>query len=438
VRPLLTLEKPRHEGGGTTTLAAIGPVGGFAVLNFEFCHQQAPLHRGRWLIEPFKFFDLAFGGGAFPVPDVTTASGRRLFFSQLDSEGWTQPSQIEGYRHNQAIAADVVLRELIMPFPEFPVTVDLRESEVERVRRVAVQSRAVAARMLALPQVMRPGRRSVGTTLSRLDTSYPSVSSLAALASAEGNRIALTPTSSEVAYFNGGSGRLGFHALTETLARTETPRRLKAFNINYHVYAGREQAWLQAVRSHLLTARSAPLAPVTAGHYADIVDGFFTTQIVQAGERRWLISTRGALQTVRFDVPEDVLVDVAASSGVVGQRRHEGSLYIALDEAVEPAVVVIAAPGKSAQPRPTELVDSRWHLRRLERSGGRLRVEASGFGPGEMSWRGAPGNYVVHARRGEQELWRQTVSADTSGMISFVVPVQAHEPLAVALEQEAR
>ena len=437
-RPILTLTTPRHEGGRATTLAALGKKGGYAAFNYEFCHQQAPLHRGRWLLEPFKFFDAAFGAERFPVPDVTTASGRRLFFSQVDAEGWANPSQIEGYRHNQALAADVVMRELIIPFPELPVTVDLRESEIEKVRRVAVQSRAVASRMLALPQVVRPGRRSVGTTMSRLDTSYPSISSLAALASAEGDRPALTPASSETAYVAGETGRVAFHALAETLARTETPRRLKAFNLNYHVYAGREQSWLQAVRGHLLAARATPLAPVTAGRYADIVDGFFTTRIARIGEGRWLITDRGALPTVRLDLPDGIAVDVAASSGVIGQRRYAGALYVALDETVDPVVLVTTSQGGTPRVPVMELIESRWLLRGLERTSGGLRVEASGFGPGEFSWRVPPGSYVVTARRGEQQLWRQTVDADLSGFLGFTVPVAAIDPVSIALEAEAR
>lgn len=435
---ILTLATPPHDGGVATTLAALGRKGGYAVFNFEFCHQQAPLYRGRWLVEPFKFLEAAFGKERFPIPDVTTASGRRLFFSQLDAEGWSSPSQIERYRHNESLAAEVVLRELILPFPELPVTLDLRESEVEKVRRVLVQSRNVAGRMLALPQVVRPGRRSVGTTLSRFDTIYPSISSLAPLASAEKPRTALTPTSSETAYIGGETGRLAFHALAETLEKTETPRRLKAFALNYHVYAGRQQAWLQAVRGHLMAARATPLASVAAGQYADIVDGFFTTRVTHIDEGQWLVSDRGALQTLRLDVPDGLSVDVAASLGVIGQRLHAGSLYVALDEAVDPALIVAAAADGMPREAPIQLIESRWLLRRLERISGGVRIEASGFGPGEMSWRVPPGNYVVTARRGDQLLWRQTVGADASGVLAFLVPIAAIEPVNITLGLEGR
>ena len=72
----LTLEAP--DSKRQAALVAIGPRGGYAALNYEFCHSRPPLYQGRWLINPFAFFRAAFGIGDAPIPDTTTASGNRL------------------------------------------------------------------------------------------------------------------------------------------------------------------------------------------------------------------------------------------------------------------------------------------------------------------------------------------------------------------------
>ncbi len=108
----LQLAVPAHEGDKTSTLVAIGERGGFAAFNYEFCHQRPPLDRGKWLINPFAFFRAAMGARTFPIPDTTTVSGRRIYFSLVDSDGWSVPFESErGWQAHQ-IAVELVVREL--------------------------------------------------------------------------------------------------------------------------------------------------------------------------------------------------------------------------------------------------------------------------------------------------------------------------------------
>jgi hypothetical protein len=44
-------------------------------------------------------------------------SGRRIWFSHIDGDGWNNISYLEDYRDKSTIAATVVLRELIAPYP---------------------------------------------------------------------------------------------------------------------------------------------------------------------------------------------------------------------------------------------------------------------------------------------------------------------------------
>ena len=139
-------------------------------------------------------------------------------------------------------------------------------------------------------------------------------------------------------------GRVGenaFSALRETVANTESPQRLKPFSLGYHAYAGEYPGLLRSVKDHLRMARLATLTPVSANRYASIVDGFFSARVDRVGIAAWRISNRGELQTVRFDAAEGREVDLQASVGVIGQRRNGTTLYVALDETIEPAVVVL-------------------------------------------------------------------------------------------------
>jgi len=147
------------------------------------------------------------------VPDVTTVSGRRLFFSQLNSEGWSTETQVERYRQPQALAAEVVLRELVEPFGDLPVTLDARDSDIGRIGRSTKQAKAVLERFLSLTQVERPGSVAIGTVQSRFDAAYPSISGLSALKSAGRDAIYYTATG-DPDYFNEDLAR--YRALSVT------------------------------------------------------------------------------------------------------------------------------------------------------------------------------------------------------------------------------
>ncbi len=434
VRVGLALEASPHEGRLSTSLVTVNDKGAYAAFNYEFCHQRAPTHRGRWFVNPFSFFEIAFGAHRFPIPDTTTVSGRRLYFGQLHSEGWTNQTEIERYKRTNAIASEVILTELLEPYFDLPMTIDLRDLDVERPARKAEKARAIAQRILALPHVDRPGRNSIGTIVSRFDSWFPSISSLSALATPGPAKVFYTATGDETAYAEAGQRALiAFHSLSETLAKTEAPRRLKGFNLNYHVFAGQHAALLQAVREHLVAARTAKLAPVSANAYAEIAAGFFTAAIEQIGSSSWRISNRGMLQTIRFDTAEELEVDFQASVGVIGQTRHGRALYAALDESVESVSLVLRSlHSLGSHHRGMALVDSRWRIRNFIRNECLLSFDAMGYGQGEFTWSGAvPTRYEIAASRQGLELWRDFAIAGVDGRLSFVVPVAAIDPVTI-------
>ncbi len=149
---------------------------------------------------------------------------------------------------------------------------------------------------------------------------------------------------------------------------------------------------------------------------AAIAEGFYEAVIERLDDRRWRISDRGALQTLRFDPPlDDMRVDMKRSTGVLGYRHDMGALYVALDPAVETSVVALARGEAGAQP---SLVDSRWPVAALWLDGDGFSFIAGGFGAGEMRWRAVPrARYRVTSGRSPAI----EVVADGEGLLAFTL-----------------
>lgn len=267
---------------------------------------------------------------------------------------------------------------------------------------------------------------------SRFDPEYPSVAGLSAIGrKVEGMVRVYASASNENTYTDLWSARFfGFRDVVKTWANTESPRRLKPVNLYYHMYSGERAASLKALKGNLAWASAQELAPVATSDYAALVEGFFSARLLPVAEGAWRVVDRGALQTLRLD-RGGVGVDWARSSGVLGQRVANGSLYVALDPAdAVPVVALAAGPGAPAA-RPW-LVQSRWPLSGLKIVPGGFEVAAKGFGPGEMEWQvPEPGTYRVTA--GD---WQGTATAGPDGRLAFTVAADATTGRAVTVRRE--
>jgi hypothetical protein len=126
--------------------------GGYAA-NGYFVYEEPGTGRTKWLIDPFAFFQKAFGAEMMPIPDVTTLSGRRAWFSHIDGDGWNNVTYIESYRDKPTIAAGVILRELIAPYPDLPVAVGVIGADIDERYGTPEAARQAARELFALPQV---------------------------------------------------------------------------------------------------------------------------------------------------------------------------------------------------------------------------------------------------------------------------------------------
>ena len=498
VEVLLAIRVPPRNGRDQSLNVAICPRGGYAAFGYEFFHESKTLGLGQWIINPFEFFTRSFGKDVWPVPDVTTVSGRRLYFSHVDGDGGNNSTTLEQTLKQNTLAAEVMLSELIAPYPDLPVTIGLIAGDVDLRLGGSQEAQDVAKRIFGLPQVeigshtythpfvwnffdrydrqrevnlitdapptgasptgivfswrkalglgtsgdyvagsadlpraymidpfdldheiagsihvanslapkgkrtmvlqwsgdTSPFERAVKKTReigvrninggdSRFDASYPSIAYVPPIGRNVGaERQIYAVNSNENTYTQGWTKNFaGQLQLTQTLRNTDTPRRLKGFNIYYHVYSAERRSSLNAVETLLNHAQNAQLTPVTTSHYAAMADGFYTTKISEITPNTWSILDRGELETVRFDNADRQTLDLTRSRGVLGQNRYAGSLYVALDPAVSEAVVALATVGGAAQGGPS-LVDSRWLVRGLHRVACGFKHKARGFGAG--------------------------------------------------------
>ncbi len=272
---------------------------------------------------------------------------------------------------------------------------------------------------------------------SRFDREYPSYAYVAPVGLRLGEHIQVYATNSnENTYTDLWQSRyFGYGDLPETWDNTETPRRVQATNLYYHMYSGEIEAALNALIANIENIRTREITPVDASHYVEIALGFFSTRFEPAGERRWRVLDRGRLQTVRFADGDRLEVDFAASEGVLGQRRHLGQLYVALDEAVADPLIALRVRSGDRPPAVRPWLEfSRWHVWNFARTPSGFSVRGRGFGPGEMRWRvPADGGWRVRLRA---EGGNAVIEAEArNGVLDLSLPVRTGETVDLAFER---
>jgi hypothetical protein len=289
----------------------------------------------------------------------------------------------------------------------------------------------------AVAETRRAGVRNMNGGDSRFDSEYPSVFYVPPVARPIGKeRQIYAANSNENTYTNYWHGPYyGQMMLKETLDNTEHPRRLKPFNLYYHMYSGEKPGSLAAVKSFVALAQSSNVIPVAASHYAAIADDFFSAEINQVDAGNWTVANRGNLQTLRFDDAEGLDIDVLRSTGVLGETRLNNALYIALDPKVEPVSIVLAkreVQQGEAEVQRALLIESRWEMSDLRQEGCTFTVHAQGFGPSQMAWRVAPQqNYTIEAQRDGATLGTLEATADAAGTLRADLAISAQQPVDV-------
>jgi hypothetical protein len=527
-------------------LVATGPRGGY--IAGDYAVFEVPERPGTylWYIDPFRFFREALATDEIPKPDTTTMSGRRIFYSHIDGDAWHNISAAQGYAGKRVKSAHVILEQILLKYPDLPVTVAPISADLDPDWYGDEEARDLARRIFALAHVeagththshpfawgffrtpdarreapylarypLRPGKRlaqsvwdpaAAGTAEKSppadpdLGSGYErprsyavrpfdleqevggSIRAIQALLP-PGKRVEILQWSGDTQPFaravalvadagirniNGGDPRMdganasyaqvsplgarvgtrwqiyssgsneniytanwrarffAFRGLAESLARMDAPIRIKPINIYYHLYSGEREDGLNAVRFNLDYARRQELAPIATSRFAAMADGFYSARILRLGDDHWRVEDRDGIETLRFDHASLRAVDFARSRGVIGQRHVHGSLYVALDRAVDaPEIALRDHPAPFSDPDAPQpyLVQSRWRVERLVVEERAFRFRASGFGPGEFVWRlPAAGRYEIAATAAKGEPLRTEASVGSDHLLRLTL-----------------
>lgn len=139
-------ENPKRK----SDLVVTGPQGGYVAQGYAV-YQLEDFQK--WYLNPFEFFRLAFATDAIPKPDTTTLSGRRIYYSHIDGDGWRNITQIERYKETRVSSAEVIFKEVLQRFPNFPVTVAPIVADLDFQWHGTPEMLSLAKRIFSLPQV---------------------------------------------------------------------------------------------------------------------------------------------------------------------------------------------------------------------------------------------------------------------------------------------
>jgi hypothetical protein len=527
--------------GTTSDVVIVTGRGGYIAPGYAYFDDHTESRRFRqWYVNPFEFFREVFDTDALPKPDTATISGRRIYYSHIDGDGWRNLTQIEPYRTRYVMAARVVLDEILRKSSDLPVTVGAVVGDLDPAWQGSDKSLAVARDIYALPHVeasihtyshplkwrvfdaknhrgletdpsapetggdlayhgpegrprsydtkpftlateideassfvtrllpagrrvaaiqwsgdTRPFERAVAHARlaglaninggdTRFDREFPSAAWVSPLGVRVGHELQVyASNSNENTYTDLWRGRFfGFAFLARTVQNTGSPRRLKPFNLYYHMYSGERLSSLNAVLANLAYARSLPLAPIETSRFSRIVEGFFSMRLERIGPRHWRVFDRGALQTIRFDAATFDGVDFERSSGVIGQRHELGCLFVALDEAVSaPTIALKRVASAGAEPydaRPY-LVESRWRVSHLQHEPQGVRFVTQGYGPGDSRWQWPHGARAVVTWRSESGTsGRFDAATDASGLLSVRLPQLTGQRVTVSVRDAGK
>ncbi|MBA1146375.1 endo alpha-1,4 polygalactosaminidase [Ectothiorhodospiraceae bacterium WFHF3C12] len=137
-------------GGGRWDPVVLGPWGGLAASPYVL-ESVGTEGRTRWQIDPFRFFERALGGVAFPAPDPTTENGLRILTAHIDGDAFPSRAAMPGRPYSAE-----VIRERILERNRFPHTVSVVEGEIGPEGLYPEQSpamEAIARAIYRLPHV---------------------------------------------------------------------------------------------------------------------------------------------------------------------------------------------------------------------------------------------------------------------------------------------
>lgn len=237
----------------------------------------------------------------------------------------------------------------------------------------------------ALEWVERLGMVQMNGGYTVASTLYPSLAAVSSLGTWQGRYFHVhAPIMNENVYTNLWTGPYyGFERVTQTLAFTETPRRLKPVNLYFHTYSASKPASLAVLHKVYRHALAQPVHPVYPSEYVRIAMNFNDVVLARTLDGgRYLVRNATHLRTLRL--PRGLgLPDIGASSGIGGWRDGMEGPYVHLTG--ETATLVL---GDRADATPV-LAEANARLESASVEQGVQRYRLNGHVPLEFALSGA-------------------------------------------------
>lgn len=140
--------------GRRSDLVVIGPRGGYVAEGYALFHSRQGGHIvQKWYLNPFRFFARVFATDGDPKPDVTTMSGRRIFYSHVDGDAWHNRTTVEAYLKTPTVSAKVIFDKILRGFPDLPHTIAPVTGDLDKDWYGSKKDRDLARRIFRLPNV---------------------------------------------------------------------------------------------------------------------------------------------------------------------------------------------------------------------------------------------------------------------------------------------
>ncbi len=139
----------------TIPLIVTNPAGAFIYEDYILYNERVEdKPKTKWLVNPFRLLQIALDIEEFPVPDTTTLCGRRVYYSQIDGDGWNNVTYtIPEQSVDQTFSSQVIYEKVITPHPDLPVTVGPIAADLDLKWQGSEKSQEIAKRIFQLPQV---------------------------------------------------------------------------------------------------------------------------------------------------------------------------------------------------------------------------------------------------------------------------------------------
>lgn len=149
-RSMLTVRN--RQSGDEASAFLISPNAAYVQTGWAY-YKDPVYFQTQWYVNPFALFTRLLGDGVRPVPDATTLSGRRMYYSHIDGDGWRNVSLVHPYKKDQVYSARVVMEEAIKPYPDLPITVGPIAADLDPDWSGDEEAQQIARELFELPQV---------------------------------------------------------------------------------------------------------------------------------------------------------------------------------------------------------------------------------------------------------------------------------------------